>query len=169
MAIQTTYPEQFSIGFEGQLADGASDRFARSYTNITVDMEYGRMVVQAPGDADNECSVPATGSIAALGVTMFTHATERTLLPDAGTFGIPVNKPANVLRRGRVVVVVEEAVTPASAVHFRHNAPGALPEAIGRWRTDVDGGDATLVANAKARFMTSAAAGEKAILEFDLS
>ncbi len=164
MPIQTTYPEQFEIGFEGQLADGASDRFTRTYANPNADMSFGRVVIQ--GAADAECALPSAPGQSAIGITHFTHAWERSLLPDTGTAGIPRTKPANVLRRGRIVVVVETPVTPADTPHFRHANAGASPEDIGRLRADNAGGDATPLSG---RFMTSAAAGEKAIFEFDLS
>ena len=169
MFIQTTYPEQFGFGFEGQLADSGSDRFIRIYTNSVADMSFGRAVVQLPADADNECSIPSAASQGLLGITTFTHAWERDLLSDSGDAGIAQNKPANVLRRGRVIVVVESAVTPASPVYYRHSNAGASPEAIARFRGDNDGGSGDVEqVTSGARFMTSASAGEKAILEISL-
>ncbi len=162
---QTTYTDTFALGFEGQLADGGVDRFSETRVNTTVEMSFGRAVVRHASN-DNEVEVPSTGNTNFEGVTHHTHAVELGEITGTATEGIPVNKPANILRKGRVLVIVEEAVTPASSVFFRHNAPGALPEALGRFRTDADAGDATQVT--AARFVTSASAGELAILELNL-
>lgn len=165
MALQTTYPAAFALGFEGQLADGGSDRHSETRVNTTVEMSFGRAVVRHASN-DNEVEVPSTGNVNFEGITHHTHAVELGSIVGTATEGIPEDKPANILRKGRIVVLVEEAVTPADSVFFRHNAPGALPEALGRFRTDADAGDATAVASA--RFVTSAAAGELAVLEINL-
>ena len=164
---QLTYNDFFDLGFEGQLADGSPDRFIQSKVNAAASMEFGRAVVQ--GATDKEVALPSAGTGETFaGVTVHTHATERFLQgPSGGPFvGIPQNQPANVLTKGRVVVVPETAVTPADPVYYRWQGAGADPEALARFRADADSGDALLVASA--RWVTSAAAGEKAILELNL-
>lgn len=164
---QTTYPADMARGVEGQLADGAADRHTVTRVNTTADMFFGQAVEEIVAD-DNEVETPgaATSGIFA-GVTHHTHAIDAFALA-AGT-GIPQNNPANVLRKGRVLVVVEETVTKTQAGFYRFQNAGALPEKVGRWRQDVDAGDARAVAAPGiAVFQTGAAAGELAILEVNI-
>jgi len=67
----------------------------------------------------------------------------------------PAESTLSVLRQGVVWVNVEDAVTQGAAVYFRHNAPGS--ETLGAFRSDTDGGDATLLPGAVFRTSTAAA------------
>ena len=163
---QLTYPNDFEFGFEGMMADGGPDRYVRSYVNSAADMEFGYAAVQGPSDA--EIRTPSGAADVFVGITVHTHATERYEQgPMGGPYvGIPSTHPANVMAKGRVIVVVENAVAPGDDVYVRFQNAGAAPEAVGRFRNDADAGDAFQVT--AARWLSSAAAGEKAILEVNL-
>lgn len=132
-------------------------------------MPFGRACVQS-SKGDDFMRLPYTGTNSSgfLGVLSRSHAVAPELLPSTDEdAGLPTTQPGNVLRKGRMWVKVETAVTPASTVYFRHAAPGASPEAIGRFRANNDGGDATACPSG-VRFLTSASAGSLAILEVNL-
>jgi hypothetical protein len=129
-------------------------------------MPFGRVVVRDTA-GDYLCRLPASGAVNVVGILIHSLATEPGLLPASDTSaGWPSHKPANILRRGRVWMVTEQNVTPASTVYFRHTAPGASPEALGRVREDNDGGDATALPTGK--FMTTATAGNLVLVEVNL-
>lgn len=164
---QLTYPDNQAVGVEGQLADGANDRHVVTRVNTTADMFFGQAVEEVVAN-DNEVETPggATSGIFA-GVTVHTHAIDAFALA-AGT-GIPLENPVGVIRKGRVLVVAEETVTKTQAGFYRFQNPGALPEKIGRWRQDVDAGDARAVASpGVAVFQTGGAASDLVILEVNI-
>lgn len=172
MAIQTTYPANFSLGQEGQLADGGTDRHTRTLVEDTGALDYffGRAVER--GTEDNTFILPAGTAANFVGITHKTHAVEIGQLPvGASLEGIPSTQPANVLRRGRVIVLPETAVAPGDAVFYRFQNTGADPEGNGRFRADNDAasGDVVeLAAGSGVAWVTSANAGEPAILELNL-
>lgn len=77
----------------------------------------------------------------------------------------PVGSTVPIVRQGVYLVAVEEAVTPESVPHIRKIATGT--EVLGAVRGSADASDTISLAG-KARFVTAAAAGELAELEFDL-
>ena len=134
---QLTYPDNQALGVEGQLADGGADRFTVTRVNIGAAMFFGQAVEEVLAD-DNQCETPAIGSSAVFaGVTHHTHAIDAFDLGD-GT-GIPEDNPANVMQRGRVLVVAEGTVVKADAAFYRYQNAGALPEKVGRFRANIDG------------------------------
>lgn len=164
---QLTYPETFAIAQEGSLADGGTDRHTRTFTEENgVEYFFGRAVEQ--GTADGEYISPAGTAADFLGVTHRTHAVELDQLAVAGETGIPANKPANVITKGRVIVFPETAVAPGNAVFYRFQNAGAAPEGQGRFRADNDAasGDVVQLA-AGAKWRSTAVAGEAAILELN--
>jgi len=95
------------------------------------------------------------------GVSLQTH---RLVQDVNGLVAYPAKDAVNVLRKGKVWVNVEEAVTPASTVHFRFLDNGAS-KLRGMFRTDTDSGKATAITNAKFRSTTTGAG--MAILEIN--
>jgi len=170
MGIQTSYPETFAVGLEGDLADSGSDRHVRTFVEENgVAYFFGRAVER--GTSGDEFIVPLGTAANFMGVTVHTHAVELSELPDATLEGIPSTKPANVLTKGRVLVLPETAVAPGSAVYYRFQNAGADPEGQGRFRSDNDGGSLDVVqlpVGSGAVWRTAAAAGEPAVLELNL-
>ncbi len=169
MPIQTTYPENMPLGLEGQLADDGGDRHTRAYVEENgVEYFFGRAVER--GTADDEYVSPLGTLADFLGVTTRTQATELSSLPPGATLeAIPATKPANVLSKGRVIVFPENAVAPGDSVFYRFQNTGVDPEGQGRFRSDNDAASGDVVeVTAGARWLSSAAAGEAAILELNL-
>lgn len=125
---------------------------------------FGRFVAQSainPG----RCYLPVastdiTSIKSAAGVAVRSDSIE-----NGDDEGYPLNEAVEVLSAGVVWVPVEEAVTPASDVYVRYAARGLNTE-LGTFRTDSD--SSTAAALPSARWLTSAGAGELALLEINL-
>lgn len=150
------------IGIEGQIADaGQRDVLSRLAEGS---LFFGRLAVLGT-DPDRQAKHPAAAGdmddvLKILGVVISSHHLESK--SDGLDASYPDKETGNVMHEGRVLVKVEEAVSPTDAVFARHTANGPLTK-LGAFRTDNDGGNAAAVPNA--RFITSAAADELAVLE----
>lgn len=98
-----------------------------------------------------------------LGVLVHNQAQENPAL--AGALGVDELEEATVLRRGRVWVVVEEAISIGDDVFFRHTAGGGGTE-IGAFRTDADTATADQVTQAE--WLSETAGAGVALLEINL-
>jgi len=156
---QLTYPTDLVIGIAGQAADtGAIDVISRA-SEEAVAFPYGCAVV-AGTDPDVQALL-ASGAADLLGVAMHSHAAENDI---AAADSVLDGRMFNVLRDGRIYVVVEEAVTPASTVFVRISAGGGGSQ-LGAFRASAD--TATALACAGARYLTSAGIAGVAVLEID--
>jgi hypothetical protein len=145
--------------FPGLLADLANS-YIRSHVNEEANpIPFGIGVVQ--GTLDNDCLLPSTANAWRnfLGVTVHSHAYDNQAL--AGTNGLAADAVGNVIIRGPVYVRVEQGVTPASPVFCRFAVSGGFTQ-LGRFRGESHGGTCFRVGGA--RFLTSAAEGELAVL-----
>lgn len=100
-----------------------------------------------------------------LGMSVHSHANEQSLqgVPNPG---YSIKKTMSIMRRGRIYVTVEEAVTPADVPHVRF-APGAGGLILGAIRASTDTATAEPLP-AEFRFKGSAGAGEVVVLEVSL-
>ena len=101
-------------------------------------------------------SAQVTG-LAGLGVTLRSHTQDQEE-------GYSDGDPMPVIKKGRVWVPVEDAVTAESAAFVRFVAAGA--EQLGAFRSDADGTDAVALPGAK--FVSDAEAGGLALLDLNL-
>lgn len=128
---------------------------------------FGRAVLidSDDGAADTNIRLPrASGDIAnTFGVSVATQAMESHV--DSAAANYSTRDCVSVLRKGRVYVQVEEAVTPASDVYIRHGADGAKTR-IGGFAASSGTGLAQL--SSGARWLSSASAEGFAVLELDL-
>ena len=129
---------------------------------LTVAAPAGVLVTPATG---NKIKLPTSGAevIAGVGVLMYISSKS---IPDTTT-GLEnaIGDMVNYMEGGDIDVIVEEAVTPASAVYARHTANGAGKLQLGAFRTDSDSGNATLVSGA--RFINSTSAAGVATLRIN--
>ena len=98
----------------------------------------------------------------AMGFALHTHAVENALTGES--LGYEPQSAVSILRRGRVYVLVEDAVVAGGQVFIRHVAGAG--ETLGAARSDVDGSDASALPSAS--FMTAASAGGLAVVELNL-
>ena len=156
---QLTYTFEMQPAFAGMKAESVEDT-VRSYVNEGAAAPFGVVFVQ--GSSDEAAALPSAASQFALGVAHHTHAYAHQGL--AGDLGIDTQCMANVMRKGTVWVKVETAVAPGDPAFYRHTAPGV--EQLGALRNDADVANADALGDSK--FLTTAGAGELALLEVNL-
>lgn len=168
MSIQTSVAADPSVAYEGLIfGSGASDR-AGYIVSETAGISPGRFVAQ--GSSDGTCILPAastdiTGN-AALGVAVFDPTLPTNWPASSYTVQYHAGQACQVLRKGRIWVYAEEAVTPASSVYVRY-ASGSLGTVLGRFGdSGTDTSTRALLPNA--RFCTSTTAAGLVLLEINL-
>lgn len=166
MAIQTTYPLDLAVAFEGMQGDGFHNVFRHTATNIAAESFFGRACLLVVDEGDE--FVQPTGSAGVfMGILQHTHAVAEDELVSA-TAGLPANQPGAVMRTGRIWVVAEDVVSDISVgVFYRHATPGGDPEFFGRFRTDADTAAATVIPEAR-WVRTTSAVGELTQIELNL-
>lgn len=126
------------------------------------------VVEDLTGLSDDRAHLPqATGDITTVGsfagIAVHTHAVEQNK-GGINNLGYEPQSAMSLMRRGRVYVEVEDAVVKGGLPFVRFVA--AASEQLGAFRSDADTSDAVALPNA--RFVTSAGAGELAIVEINL-
>ena len=157
---QTSYTDLPAIGQEGQVFDSTAHESISKTADVAIPVAVG--VTQ--GAADGTCKLPAPGDADAngdmhlLGIAMLDQHRDNSAQDYAAGDSV------TLIRHGRVLVLVEDAVSAGGTVFVRHTV--ATTEQIGDFRSDADGTNADPVLGAK--FVTSAGAGELAVIELDL-
>ena len=102
------------------------------------------------------------------GVSVYIQNKMNLLGPSGSAGGAPyfVGDAVPVLTRGRIYVTVENNVTSDSPVYWRMIPTLSNPQ-VGGFRSDSDGGNAILLSNGIVRWITSATAGNLAVLEIN--
>lgn len=163
MSRQTSMTNNPGKAYEG-LREAADSDVVVSYVAQAA-LDAGQGVVQ--GTADNQCTLPAAAGdvtgLPNLGIASYDPSKPNNW-PAGVANAYPIGQVVNVLRKGRVWVYVEEAVTPASTPYERHTT-GSFTK-IGRFRASNDTN--TAAAFPRARFVTSAGIGGLALLEINL-
>lgn len=168
---QLVHTQDFEPAVEGHVADlGPNDIISGFVVSGEGPVGFG-LLVSAEGTHENPDGVQLPQASAdvtanARGVSVADQSIEATVV-GGGTTGFQDQATLGIIRKGRVWVRVEDAVTPASTVFVRHTADTAPLDKLGSFRSNASGGDA--VALPGARFKTSAAAGELALLDLDLA
>jgi hypothetical protein len=164
---QLTYPLDLTNAFPGLLADLSprNDVLSRS-SEEAASFPYGTAVV-AGTDPDTQVLLPTVAD-ALIGVVSHTQANE--VGGDDENLADP-NHTLNCLHVGRIYVQLESTspavIAGTTGVFVRTANPAAAPadEGLGRFRGDVDGGDALTLAGG--RWITSGSAGDLVVLEID--
>lgn len=161
-AIETTMP----IGVAGQLADlwteENGDVVSGTSEEETAEIPFGVMVAQGAAD-DGVLALAATDDVLA-GVVVFSHVYAKPY--ELGDVGLKPGVTMGLLRKGRIIVFPEDAVTPESTVHVRAVAIGE--EVAGAFRGSPQGTD-TIEITAFAKWRTTGGDGDPAVLEVDLT
>ena len=156
---QTTYNETPDVAVAG-LIDGLVPRTVETSVNKTAAaIPFGVAVKES---AEQSCILPAAAADKLLGVVCHEHleATSST-----GSAGVPVNKAASILRKGRIHVVVENAINRGADVYVRHTANGSGKLQCGAFRADADSGNCRRVMGA--RVITGTSGAGVALVEVD--
>lgn len=164
-APQTSVPATMTIGLVGQLADlwtlNSGDVWSATNAEASAEIAFGLAVKR--GTADGSMNVLTAITEAVFGVTVFNHLFSK---PDElGDTGMKPNVTGDVLRMGRIYVLTETNITPASGVFVRALVSGGNTT-IGAFRGTADG-VTTIDISAFAQWVTTATAGNLAVLEVD--
>ncbi len=181
--MQTEVLSEFAVATDGLLAD-SSPMSVSSYTSEEASAGIPFGVCVAQGDADFGAALVAATSDVLIGISVYSNDFE---VPFQLVLGDAADPPAayakiqpevtfGVLRKGRVWVRTEEAVSPGDAVRVRgvtsSNDTGYLAanaEQAGAFRTTADDTTDCTDISAFARWLTSADAGDLACLEVDFT
>ena len=133
---QTAYSVDPALAFRGMLGDPNDDSFAIPLANgAAAAVGFGIAVRRDVTNPEDQFDIfNATGQDC-VGILVHTQAQENPAL--TGDLGVDLLEVASVLRRGRIWVRVEEAVSVGDPVFFRHTA-GAGGSEIGAFRNDAD-------------------------------
>ena len=162
--MQLTYAINQSAAQAGQLYDLSEYDFV-SAVNPSADVPFG--VALAQGAADGQCKLPAaSGDIAKiLGVAALVQTKEQPLPSASGPVVYKMGSDIALMRKGRIYVKVEEAVSAMDAVFIRFASGGGGTQ-LGAFRKSADTASAAQVSGAVYR--TSAGANGFAVVEFNL-
>lgn len=164
--MQTSVSDRMPVGIPGQLADLHTAEFGDvvSATNEEASAEVPFGVMLKDGTDDDLVKLLNATNNKLAGVSVFAHNFAKPV--QLGDTGLKSGVTFGVLRKGRIYVLVEDAVTPASEVHVRAVAAGL--EVKGAFRGTADGTD-TIDCTGFAKYTASAGAGEVAVVEIDMS
>jgi hypothetical protein len=150
-----------SYMFEGQLADSGENDVVTALAEEAI--PFGKFMVRGTDPAvQGKLPTTATGITSKLnhmGVALHDQAREGV----SGTGTYAIKDAVSALKRGRMVVKVEEAVVAGDDVYVRYAAGGL---GLGSFRTSDPGSAAALLANAV--YMSAASANGFAVVEFNL-
>jgi hypothetical protein len=162
---QTSYSINQSAAMAGMLYDSAVAVDVVSAVDVTESAGVGYGLALARSSVDGQVKLPASsGDVAAiLGVSVLSQTKEQALL--TGVVNNPKGSDISVLRKGRIWVQVEEAVTQASPVFVRF-ASGSFTQ-LGAFRASADSASAAQLVGAV--YVNSASAGGFAAVDLNLS
>lgn len=155
----------FTITFTNETIDGVPGTGTLSQAATTANVTgnpvpFGRGMVE--GSTPPLAVLPSVTGFRFAGVALF----KAKVSPNDGTGAkYEAGEAISLLRKGRVWVLVEEAVTLTSDVFLRHTI-GSATELPGRFRTDADSAKADQITNA--RFVSVTAGEGLAELEFSI-
>lgn len=133
---QTSYTSTHAVGYEGDKADSAVAVVSGKRNNSGAALPFGRALVHDAGAGTSELAVklPSAMTDKVVGFNLADRARE-------ACDGVADDAMINNLRKGRIYVAPEDAVTPASSVFVRFG-PGTevdgARDAAGKVRTDGD-------------------------------
>jgi len=165
---QTSVSAPLSRPFPGVLGDTGNKHAATRFSaESSAEIPFGVAVLRDATDKVNGAVLPHTSAAVSAplfaGVVMHSHAYDKDI--ELGTTGLKPKVTFNVLERGRIWVLPEEAVAPGDSVRFRAVVAGA--EQAGAFRTTADGTDCVNISSF-ARWITTGNSSTPALLEFDI-
>lgn len=165
---QLSYAFYESQPFAGVLGDYRSDYDIQSYVNdeVSAGMPFGIAVAKG-ATSDQSAILLVDGNSKVIGLTVHDHAREPFYLSGVSpaAAGIAPGWTLGVLRKGRMWVVPEVAVTAEDPLYARHTANGGLTQK-GALRNDNDGGNALQIAQGV--WKSTVAAGAPALVDVNL-
>lgn len=162
---QTTVLLTLAAAFAGMMADTCdASRVTGVQTEASAEIPFGVMLAKGTGDVD--CILPAASGAKLVGVLQHSHSYDPGPHGELGTTGLKPGAVLNVLRRGRIYVLVETNVAAMDRAFVRY-AAGAGGTQLGAFRNAAVSSE-TIDLGGRAQFLTSALAGGVAVLEVDM-
>jgi len=160
---QSTYSSSRAIGYEGALADqkGSDIHYMRN-DEASAEMRFGHAVKFDSATDESSAKILTATSETVAGIVM-KDSYESAQLGDAGPVA---GQSLSVIRKGRIYARCEDGCSVGDRLFIRAVATGA--ENPGALRAAADGTDC-IDSQGQGQWMTSAAAGEIAVLDFDFS
>lgn len=160
---QTSVSDNPAVAYPGMLGD-SGPKAVDSFINgeASAEIAFGTMLAQ--GTLDNEALLFDGATDVPVGIVLHSHAYNKD--NELGTAGLKPEVTMNALHKGRVWVVIDENVTPASTVRLRHTTAGG---GKGTFRASASA-NATVNLSMCARWIgTHLAATGYGLLEIDLT
>jgi hypothetical protein len=163
MTIQSSFSVDHVTAFPGMLADCTDKVVISKITTVLV--PFGSFVCRGAAGVVESCALPvATGDVTArpwgVAIKDQTHRGSNNLDNE-------VNDIVSIVRKGRVWVTVEGAVTAQSDAFIRFAAGGG-GSVLGLFRADADTATAVALLNGAGKFLTSTTGAGLALLEINL-
>ncbi len=165
---QTTYGATMAIGIEGQLVGSGPHEVIPCYNDeASAEIAFGRAVKYGATATDNfGVLFPTAETDKIVGITVHSHEYSKGFTGAAlGTTGVNAGFPLSILRKGRILVRCEDAVTRGDRLWVR--AVGSTPPEYLGGLNNADDGTDTIDCTKQGQWMTSADAGGLAELEVD--
>lgn len=158
--MQTSYNVNQPAGEEGLKYDlGHTDVVSKN--SDSEKLLVGKLVSRGAEELEVKSPAAATDITAsALGIVLKSHDVQTD--PSSSEQCLPIGKPASVMKKGRAWVKVEDGCVYGGAVNVRYAGTGSKGAFLG---TAVTNETAVLPG---AKFITSAGAGELAVVEINL-
>lgn len=173
MPIQTSYTYYPSGLLQGMLADLETKDSVTGYAAAAISFGLGLVYDGAQSGDRTKVKVPTAAGQLFVGVSVFDHT--RPLTGEVDTVNTvtstqdakyAIGDPIRILKRGRIWVYSEQAVSPSDTVFLRHTANGA-GTAAGQFRKDIDTANAISLTGL-ARFASSTTAAGLVIVEVNI-
>jgi hypothetical protein len=167
MSVQTTYPSSLTARIAGQLADsGDHDIVAMVNGEATDSIPFGRCVMTGSTTDPNSMKIVAAETSIVWGILLHSYAYDPTY--DLDSTGLKAGRPGQVLRKGRCIVLLEDAVTIGQRGWVRGAAGAAGGELVGGILPADDGSDTVDCTN-QIVFLEAGSAGDLVMVEVDFT
>lgn len=158
--LESTVSEQgFTVSSTG---DTPAHLTLSAYLVQNQEIPFGRVVCYDSRLGDDFCRLPRLSTDLSGNLALGIAHRDSSKAPNANGYADGSIIP--ILRKGRVWMIAEDAVSAGGAVYVRYSAGAG--EYQGAVRSDADGSDAAVLSGA--RFYSSAGAGELVIVELNL-
>lgn len=173
MPIQTTYGFTNDSLLQGMPAATLDTESETAYSAAAIAFGLGLVFDDAQDGDRKKVKLPAAADDTFVGIAVFDHTRPLTgevdaltVLATTQTARYAIGDAIRLLRKGRIVVRVEQAVNPESPVFLRHTANGA-GTAPGQFRVNIDTANAIDV-SAYCSFATTTTGAGLAYLDVNL-
>ncbi len=175
VAVQTTYAASPNAAYAGMLASEDCEIISMKNVESSAAMPFGRAVIfKGSNTTDQDALVPSAEADVVAGIVVHSHVYDRSYTLASGatagelsSAGVLPGAMINVLRRGVIWVIAEDACVPGTRIWVRCTA-GGTGEVVGGITT-ADEGTETIDCTNQGVFLTTAAAGALAKLQVDFT